>query len=308
MKLKSTSIVFGLLARDCAESLRRNMQRLEEVGEAFADYHVLVYENDSKDGTTEMLKEWAGRNPRVLAICETMHEQTIPRRSAKVRYPLKSIHRIGRMAGFRNRVLDEVRARFAPDLFAFVDIDVEHFSPADVIAALEEVPADWGALFASGHFVFSTPDGKEVLPPLQYDTYAYVPEGVDPSQTGGWMVSHRFHNITAWTFDRRVRRNAYTPCLSAFNGIGFYRWEAIRDLRFRIAQTPELEAVGACFCEHVPFNSDIVAKGYRCYVSRRMEVTYYHKPLTPIRRFNYWLKTLKTRFLLSIFTYPYPAK
>lgn len=297
--VEKQTIVFGVLARDCKVSLLRNMNRVEEVGQAFLDYHVVIYENDSKDGTAELLQEWAAQNSHVVAICETTNQQTIPEKSKKSPFPFKSVYRIERMARFRNRVLDEVRRRFEPDLFCFIDIDVENFSPTDVVDAIRQVPSDWGALFASGHFLFRKPDGTDKVPHFQYDSYAFVPEGVDPMTTGKWVVSHNYHDVTSWYLNRLLKGCDYLPCRSAFNGIGIYRWEAIRDLKFSVMQTPELMEVEACFCEHVPFNGEIFQKGYRLYVARKMEVTYYHKRLTPIRRWNHWLRTIKVRWILA---------
>lgn len=303
--IENLTIVFGILARDCKDSLQSNMVRLEEIGQAFKDYHVIVYENDSKDGTAEMLKDWAAHNAHVLAICETTNQTTIPQKSEKLPFPDKSMHRISKMVCFRNRILDEVRRRYEPDLFCFIDIDVERFSPKEVIDAIRKVPDDWGALFASGHFLFIKPDGTEMEPQFQYDSYAFVPDGVDPMKTGRWIISRKYHYTTSWYFDRLLKSCDYLPCRSAFNGIGIYRWEAIRDLKFDILQTPELQDVSVCFCEHVPFNGEIIKKGYRLYATRKMEVTYYHKNLTFRSRFKFWRKALKARLFLTFGKHPY---
>ncbi len=303
--IENQTIVFGILARDCKGGLQSNMERVEEIGRAFRDYHVVVYENDSKDGTAEVLREWANRNEHVIAICETTNEVTIPAKTQASPHPLKSVHRIERMARFRNRVLDEVRSRFVPDLFCFIDIDVETFSPQAVVGAICQAPADWGALFASGYFLFRKSDGTDEYPLFQYDSYAFVPEGVDPMTTGKWVVSHYYHHFTSWYFNRLLRDSDYLPCQSAFNGIGIYRWEVIRDLRYEVMQTPELQKVDACFCEHVPFNGAIARKGYRLYVAKKMEVIYYHKRLTAMRRFNHWKKALKMRLFSFLGLFPY---
>lgn len=304
-RIDNKTIALGILARNCKESLLRNIPRVEAIGQVFMDYHVVIYENDSKDGTVEALQAWSARNPHVTAICEQTHEQTIPNKNMQSPYPLKSVHRIERMARFRNRVLDEVRRRYEPDLFCFIDIDVEGFEPVAVVDAICHAPADWGALFASGHYLFRKTDGSDVTPAFQYDSYAFVPEGVDPMATGRWVVEHQFHDVTSWLFEMLVRRHNYLSCVSAFNGIGIYRWEAIRDLNFTVMQTPELEAVSACFCEHVPFNMAIRGKGFRNYVARQVEVTYYHKKWTWMRCLNHWLQTIKVRWFLTCGHLPY---
>lgn len=298
--LKDMKLVIGLLARDCKESLLRNMPRVETVGAAFGDYHVVVYENDSRDGTTEALQQWALRNPHVTAICETTHQDTIPKKTTRSPFPLKSVHRIERMARFRNRVLDEVRERFTPDIFCFIDIDVESFNPQDVIDAIVHAPADWGALFASGRIAYTESDGSDTLYPLQYDTFAYMPEGVDAMTTGDWIVNRHFHRVTTRLFGAALQETPYLPCSSAFNGIGIYKWEAIKDLTYRIEQTEELKTVNVSFCEHIPFNADIVRKGYGLYVVRSMEVIYMHKRNTLIRKIDRKIKDLQVKRLIAL--------
>ena len=298
--LKDQTIVIGLLARDCKESLLRNIPRVEAVGAAFGDYHVVVYENDSRDGTAEALQQWARNNPHVIAICETTRQDTIPQKTAQSPYPLKSVHRIERMARFRNRVLDEVRARFTPDIFCFIDIDVESFEVERVIEAIVRAPEDWGGLFASGRIAYTERDGSETRYPLQYDTFAYMPEGVNAMTTGRWIVSKNFHKVTSRLFGAALEQTPYLRCSSAFNGIGIYKWDAIRDLTYRTQQTDELKPLNVSFCEHIPLNADVARKGYSLYVVRDMEVTYMHKRNTLIRKFDRMLKTLQVKRLIAL--------
>lgn len=298
--LKDMKLVIGLLARDCKESLLRNMPRVEAIGEAFGDWHVIIYENDSRDGTAEALQQWARSNPHVVAICETTHQDTIPKKTTRSPFPLKSVHRIERMVRFRNRVLDEVRARFTPDIFCFIDIDVESFDPERVTEAVVRAPEDWGALFASGLITYTERNGSETHYPLQYDTFAYMPEGVDAMTTGDWIVNRHFHRVTTRLFGAAVQQTPYLRCSSAFNGIGIYKWEAIKDLTYRIEQTEELKTVNVSFCEHIPFNADIMRKGYGLYVVRSMEVIYMHKSNTLIRKIDRKIKDLQVKRLIAL--------
>lgn len=298
--LKDMKLVIGLLARDCKESLLRNMPRVEAIGEAFGDWHVIIYENDSRDGTAEALQQWARSNPHIVAICETTHQDTIPKKTSRSPFPLKSVHRIERMARFRNRVLDEVRARYTPDIFCFIDIDVEQFDPRQVIDAIVRAPEDWGALFANGRIAYTESDGSETFYPLQYDTFAYMPEGVDAMTTGDWIVNRHFHRVTTRLFGAALQETPYLPCSSAFNGIGIYKWEAIRDLSYRTEQTEELKPLDVSFCEHIPLNADVARKGYGLYVARDLEVIYLHKRNTLIRKFDRKMKDLQVKRLIAL--------
>ena len=75
-------IVFGLLARDCRDNLERNIVRVLEAGSFFSDYRVVVYENDSKDGTDDLIRKWAAENDKVVGICE-ITKMSIPHEECK---------------------------------------------------------------------------------------------------------------------------------------------------------------------------------------------------------------------------------
>ncbi len=268
-------IVIGILARDCAQALQANIPDVEKLGSYFKDYHVIIYENDSVDDTKKLLAEWQQRNPKVLSVMEN-HMASVKSQPVEVPFPAKSVYRIQRMIDCRNRLLEEVRKLPAPDLFCLIDIDIDHFEPLSVVEAIEHAPADWGGLFANGAIYMQYSD--HVQPHfMQYDSYAYVDDGVDPMKSGRWVVDEDYHIVTGSRMTWKLRKHAYLPCCSAFNGIGIYRWETIKNQSYSIMQTPELIPLHACMCEHVPFNLEVISKGYRNYIVREMKVVYWYE-------------------------------
>lgn len=286
MRAGDMTITIGILARDCAKALHSNIPLVEEVGRFFKDYDVIVYENDSKDDTKSVLTEWQHGNHRVLAIMEdTPKKEHI--RPVEVPFPDKSIFRIQRMALCRNRILEEVRKRPSPDLFCFIDIDIEKFFPESVVQAIENAPADWGALFANGAIYMKSDD--RIFPYfMQYDSYAYVDRGVDPRKSGTWFVNKRFHPITACRMNWKIKHQDYLPCHSAFNGLGIYKWRLIKDQEYSLMQTPELEKLKACMCEHIPFNMGIIGQGYVNYIVQGMKVVYWYEQPKRRKAFGRW--------------------
>ena len=296
ISIKDSTLVIGILARDCINSLRNNIPRVEELGNMFKEYHAVVYENDSVDGTTEYLKQWAERNPNIIAISEELKQVTIPPKSKHTPKPSKSEWRIQKMAWFRNRVLREVNQRFSPDYFCFLDIDFESFRPSSVIDAIQKAPNDWGAICASGHLYYSKADNSDYPANFQYDAFAFCPEDKYPEKQGMWAISHQYHLVSAWTAEELVRRHTFVSCRSAFNGLTIYKWDVIKDLQYRILQNEELKACGASMCEHIPFHTDIISRGKKVYITNIMEVVYMHKKETLLRRFNNWFNVLLARF------------
>jgi len=69
-----------------------------------------------------------------------------------------------------------------------------------------------------------------------------------------------------------ANRNAYTSIISAFGGIGIYKYDVIKNLKYRVLQNYENgnEAV----CEHIPFNIEIIKAGHKNYIARDLYVLY----------------------------------
>jgi glycosyltransferase involved in cell wall biosynthesis len=285
MKYESSelNVAIGILARDCAESLKRNMPIINRMCHAFKSYTIVVYENDSKDETKDLLKSWSAINPNVKTIMEDTQTVTIPVETKDNPFPAKSKYRIGKMVNFRNRLMDEI-SKINPDICIFIDIDLKWINPDMVAQAIDNAPEGWGGLFGNGKVMRKYPDCMSERPFL-YDSYAYVDKGVDPYAVGKWLYDGDFHPVTGTRMYFDIKKNAYHPCTSAFNNIGIYKWEAIKDLRYEVVQTPEIEPVNVALCEHVPFNLSVEKKGYGNYMVRDLVV---HSECMDVKDYTKW--------------------
>lgn len=269
-KTSNLTVAIALLARDCGETLEKNISMVETIGGLFRSYKVIIYENDSKDNTKEILSRWAEKNHDVTAIMENSDTVTIPEESRYNPYPAKSKYRIEKMARFRNRLMEEVE-KINPDVCIFMDIDLCWIDPLIISMAIDNAPKNWGGLFGNGKVICKYSDCITERPFL-YDSYAYVDKGVDPYKVGKWLYDKDFHHVTGGRMYINVKNTGYYPCTSAFNNIGIYKWEAIRGLRYEVVQTPELESVNVALCEHVPFNLSVEKRGYGNYIVEQMVV------------------------------------
>ena len=57
---------FCLLARDCADKLKKNIPIIEYYRGFFAQSCVIVIENDSKDDTNTVLEDWKSKSPGII--------------------------------------------------------------------------------------------------------------------------------------------------------------------------------------------------------------------------------------------------
>lgn len=259
------TLVVGILARDCVYGLREKMNKVEELGCMFKNYHVVIYENDSIDGTAEEVKKWGERNTHVLAISEKSSPSAI-QTPLYCPCPEKGVQRIERMAHLRNRVMDELEKHFEPDFCCFIDIDVQDFSPFEIVNAIESSPDDWGGIFGNGIVYWDGKDGESFVSPFQYDSYAFVAKGDDYLKRGDYVVKPEFHPQVSYQMTLSLKKDEYLSCESAFNGIGIYRYEAIKGERYSVLQNDALKAINCCLCEHIGFNKKVRENGYGIYI------------------------------------------
>jgi hypothetical protein len=165
-----------------------------------------------------------------------------------------------------------------------IDIDIESFSVEGVLNTIKKAPSDWGGIFAFGLKSFMI--GKLRLKSFMYDKYAYMYKTIDVFSTEYIYQEER-------KVMNRVNRNIYSSCISAFGGIGIYKWDIIKDLNYitKLNPDPKIKAL----CEHIPFNKKIINKGYTNYISKYLIVDYgkaslrsFIKFLIPESIFNYF--------------------
>jgi hypothetical protein len=261
------SVVICALARDCEDSLRKNIPRIEELRGLFTRSSVIVIENDSKDLTKTLLSEWQKNSAGVNVLSEDLHVVTIPQASAANEYPGTSLHRIGKMASFRNKYMEWIEGNGETyDLVLMIDIDVPDFSIDGIYEAISKAPGDWGALFANG-YTDTRILGKPVYT-MYFDMYAYMDTwpASKPYVTYGKLFAEKKK------MNERLKGRDYLPVLSAFGGIGVYKYEAIAGLRYKAVPNGDqyLEAL----CEHVPFNKEVADRGFQSYICSGMKVYY----------------------------------
>ena len=64
-QVKNEKIVFSAVCKNTASSIGTLRRNLEDTGRRFGDYRVIIYENNSGDGTGALIKQWAAQNPKV---------------------------------------------------------------------------------------------------------------------------------------------------------------------------------------------------------------------------------------------------
>ena len=149
--------VFCGLARDVADVLPDNVARLEALAAGFADHGFVIYENDSEDGTPDLLADWQRVDPRVHVETERLG---VPRFAAA-----RELDRAAWLARCRNRLRERVLERFGGfDWVVAVDLDLLGFCREGFASSFGYEPFD--AMGANG---MSFRDGR----PVFFDCWAF---------------------------------------------------------------------------------------------------------------------------------------
>lgn len=259
---RDKNVVVALLARDCEKALAHNRKKIEYLCSFFKQYSIVVVENDSKDNTKQVLLDWSRDNENVHLVMNDFGTLTI--QSSKD-CDMRNLHRIGKMANYRNMYLDYIckHIKFIIDYLVVIDVDILDFSVKGILSAIEKAPKSWGGLFANGTERLSLFNIE--IATKQYDIFAFEKKIDELSN-----ARTRFY----WKrkLGKLISKNNYFECISAFGGIGVYKWEAIKDLKYGLIENKNV--LGEFLAEHTFMHRDIVRKGYKNYISKSMKVDY----------------------------------
>lgn len=280
------NIIIAALARDCEDSLRANIPLIEKLRAHLLWSQVVVVENDSVDGTKVLLDEWKKNYKNVTIISTDCGTKTIPNKGDVPGDPWTSYQRIDKMVSFRNSYLDYIKELDHPvDLVIIIDIDVMRISLSGLIDVINSFDEKTGAIFSNGKSIMKIPFG---LSEIYYDTFAVWEYPLENE----FSHSPASQAATFKSINKNLRKAPFYRVISAFGGVGVYNYDAIKDLHYKTVMNPlnPLEAI----CEHIPFNQEIIKRGFNNFIARDFQVIYQRhnwtlilKLVLPIKIFNF---------------------
>lgn len=264
-QLRSNSlkvIIFGMV-RDCSKTLQRNIPTIEAIGSHFADYRVIVLENNSKDNTKEVLQKWQQNNNKVTAYLNDFDEEKYKLIPADKNYfKYFQLNKLQKYYDYRNylkQIVDDVE--FESDYSLLIDMDVARIDVKGVITSFGS-DIDWDAVTANGYSY--SPSLKR----RYHDTFALCEYGMEDKKQTLQMIQD-YQSI----FSYLRKGMPFIRVYSAFGGIAIYKTEAIKGLRYE----PFFNNYGQVQvrCEHFALFNSMAKNGYRnVFINPNMEVFY----------------------------------
>lgn len=240
------SVVVCGCVRNCAKELKKNLRRLSTLQKSVSKLHLVLAENDSRDDTRRVAQSWMNGSPdhHLVDPCLAGVDDAPPGSN-----PFFGLRRIKKMAALRNACVERVESSgMAVDRIIWIDLDVYHFHVDDLLRSLA-LSNSKDAVLANG--LMPTDDNSGYA---YYDTYAtLLPDEPLPQSIG------RMERIGA-ALSALAADAAPVPVISAFGGIGIYRADAVRGLRYRAEPNPDEEIQS--LVEHTPYQMDMAAQGH----------------------------------------------
>ena len=236
-------VVIVGIARDNIIDLPDVKRYIEYTGGFFKDYRVIIFENDSTDGTKWFLSKWKQKNHKVQIISQDYQNKKRPS--------------IGFLATARNYYINELQHNPEYrdfDLVMMLDMDMSNgWDMRGVFDTFSKID-QWDAVCANGIW---TTDGR------MYDAFAFRRPGFQdsPAQNADYAerVVPMMQNIIYPV------GGALVPVTSCFNGMAFYKKKFIQECLYT---SPGGD------CEHVMFNECLHQNGARIFMNPSQIIRY----------------------------------
>tara|TARA_Y100000356_G_scaffold132801_1_gene138774 strand:- start:57 stop:965 length:909 start_codon:yes stop_codon:yes gene_type:complete len=257
----SKNVIITGLCRNIMPVLKHTVARLRKTGELFNDYRILIYENDSSDGTSEALRKYFQKDNKTTVVQEIT--------GAPMFGKTRELNRPKYLAGLRNISFEGVRLlnKFFPaDYIIVVDLDLEGGWSYDGIRHSFSYD-DWSGITANGlEYVDATYVGTDgtafsEYKPLFYDTWAWrdIDSKMEDVPESGVVNEFAFS-----------RGENLIEVNSNFNGLGIYKYEEAVYCKFDAISTDSGQVVN----EWAYFHNEMKKRGSRIFMNPSMIALY----------------------------------
>ena len=267
------SVAICSIVRNAQSSLKKNIPLIEKLRSKFKESIVVIFENDSKDDTKDILRNWNKNSPGVSVRLQDFNQITIPNEDINGVNRFFSKERISKMANYRNYYLEILESlNFNIDYLIIIDLDIARFT-LDGVAHSFGLANQWDIITANGYSY------SPKLKRRYHDTYALTEIGKDTEIQTESIINN---NQAKWSFLKRGI--PLIPVYSAFGGLAIYRYNLIKNKRYAVQENNDQRV--EVKCEHFTFHQSIHQdRNIRCFINPEMEVFYEKITISKIRKF-----------------------
>jgi hypothetical protein len=262
--LSNSKLIICSIVRDCAENLSINIPVINTICNYSKDYMVIIYENDSKDNTKDILREWAITKKNIFINIKDFNlPKSIPKQNEITNInPYYSLKRIEKMAYYRNQYLEYIsKNNIDGDFIIIVDLDVAKIEIEGILDSFGQ-STKWDMIAANGYSL------SPRFTKRYHDTYALIEDGNQNA-----IQTEEVIKANQYKFSGLSTGMPLVKVFSAFGGLAIYRFETIVGSFYEVHRNNDIRV--EVKCEHVGLNSQIQKKGYHnFYINPNMRVKY----------------------------------
>lgn len=256
---KNNRINICFIIRDCERQVKNNMKYLERIGSIFKDYRIIIFENDSKDNSRNIIKNFCRKNNKINLIeCDTQDCKLSFKKSYE--YGQFSRSRISKMGFYRNKYLEVAKkTNFEFTMVIDIDLDLSQIDINGIYYCLSKQER-WNGIFMNGRVNIP---GFLGLASIPYDAQAY-----SNGYSGCKSFSNNLYHLkdVLYNYASLIKvnyANDLFPVKSSFNGCAIYKTKALNNVDYTNN--------GDISCEHCYLHKNIsnlyVAPGWVTYLN-----------------------------------------
>ena len=283
---KTKTILFCGIARNVAESLQLNIDRLHRTGKLFKDYGIFIYENDSSDNTKDILIK--NKSDNFKFISESRDDEDY---KSKLDTPSDPWHynRCKVLSECRNKYIEYIKTlENKPDYVCVLDCDLKGGWSYDGIKHsifILEQENNIGCVSAYG--VLADKHGKDNLEQhdpssyVMYDSFAFRPL---------MYLNNKLHMLKTPLFNKIVFTKDMPPLevCSNFGGMAIYKTQALLDGEKYSAKNWSDDLSPFVDPDHVNLHRNMISKNWRILLNPCFIVSYsHHQFSSEVNNVNY---------------------